>query len=174
MPTDTSTGLDKIDAPWENEPDREIFSAHGFTCLVNRAVFRDELGNRDARFGGGHLCGYVAVPKGHPWYKKTDRDLDVRVHGGVTYTSHCSGDICHETGESLPDDVWWIGFDCAHHMDVMPFTERLLDDLSPDLKAKREAMWGGIAEIMRPTYKTFGYVKAQTIELAAQAHAAAK
>ena len=49
----------------------------------------------------GHRCGYVGVPAEHPWFGKDDVDLDV--HGGVTYA-----------GMRMEDDLWWFGYDCAH------------------------------------------------------------
>jgi len=48
---------------WLDEPDREDFEHAGYKCLVLR---HDEL---------GHLCGYAAVPKGHPLLVKTDSKI---------------------------------------------------------------------------------------------------
>ncbi len=69
----------------------------------------------------GYRCGYVRVPKGHPWHGKTDSDLwemeaHINVHGGITFAEpdeHCG------KGE---DDAWWLGFDCAHSMDGQDLT----------------------------------------------------
>jgi hypothetical protein len=36
----------------------------------------------------GTLCGYMGVPPVHPWYGKHCDDLDVEVHGGLTYGHH--------------------------------------------------------------------------------------
>lgn len=33
----------------------------------------------------GHLCGYIAVPPAHPWFGKSYDDIDVDVHGGLTF-----------------------------------------------------------------------------------------
>lgn len=33
-----------------------------------------------------HLCGYLAVPEGHPWYGKHYGDIGADVHGGLTYS----------------------------------------------------------------------------------------
>lgn len=46
----------------------------------------------------------------------------IDVHGGVTYTDRCQagGKICHVAQPGEPEDVWWIGFDCAHAGDVTP------------------------------------------------------
>jgi hypothetical protein len=49
----------------------------------------------------------VRVPKGHPWYEKSFFDIDVAVHGGLTFS-----DFNDILGEGF-----WIGFDCAHAND---------------------------------------------------------
>jgi len=33
----------------------------------------------------GHLCGYLGVPPAHPWYGHHYDDLNVDVHGGLTF-----------------------------------------------------------------------------------------
>lgn len=55
----------------------------------------------------GHLCGYVKIPEGHPSHGKDYFDIDVDVHGGLTYGQ-------------FRDDGYWIGFDCAHFGDLLP------------------------------------------------------
>jgi hypothetical protein len=114
--------------PWDHEPDRVEFREHGFPCIVLR---HESL---------GHLCGYVGVPKGHPAYghgyetdyeRDADGDWDfskpiphplsnVSVHGGITYADRCHGRVCHVPQPGESDDVWWLGFDAAHHMDSNP------------------------------------------------------
>lgn len=49
----------------------------------------------------GHRCGYVTVPEGHPCAGKDYDELDVEVHGGLTY--------------ALDNQ---FGFDCAHLYDA--------------------------------------------------------
>jgi len=49
----------------------------------------------------GALCGYVTVPRGHPFYGKGYDGLDIEVHGGLTYAS--------KNGKG-----WEFGFDCSH------------------------------------------------------------
>jgi hypothetical protein len=59
--------------------------------------------------GMGYRCGYVRVPKGHPWHGKDYNEINVDVHGGLTFGEH---DVpCDKGG---PDDAFWFGFDCAH------------------------------------------------------------
>lgn len=109
--------VDKSNWPkglWNNEPDRVEFEYNGFPCLARR----------NSRYG--FWCGYVAVPPGHPYFKKDIYDVPARVHGGLTYAEHCSGDICHVPKPGEPDNVWWLGFDCGHWNDFQPGMEASL------------------------------------------------
>ena len=58
----------------------------------------------------GHRCGYVLVPHWHSQYGKNYRDIPIKCHGGLTYSSHFL------MGQEFPS--WWIGFDCAHAGDI--------------------------------------------------------
>jgi hypothetical protein len=73
----------------------QTWEAHGFTCTLKRVP------------GMGHLCGYVDLPKGHPWHGEHYDDIDADVHGGLTYGK-------------AEGDCWRIGFDCAHAGDFVP------------------------------------------------------
>lgn len=55
--------------------------------------------------GLGFRCGYVQIPSGHPWFKKHYHNIDVDVHGGLTFSDWLDGN-------------YWIGFDCAHYNDA--------------------------------------------------------
>lgn len=143
--------------PWQDEPDKEQYTdeATGLPCLVKR--------NRS-----GSLCGYVGVSESHPWFGKGYGEIDAEVHGGLTFSDFCQeGDeahtICHIPGPGEPDRVWWLGFDCAHHM-----------DLSPAMSARSAEL--GFSRASAPcgeTYRTVGYVKAECAGLAAQIAAVA-
>ncbi len=54
---------------------------------------------------GTHPCGYVSVPRNHPFYDKDYWDIDdrIKVHGGLTYSG--------KMGES---NDFWFGWDYAH------------------------------------------------------------
>lgn len=55
-----------------------------------------------------YYCGYVAIPKGHRLYQvEYDRMSFINCHGGLTFSDKFDG----------YDDVWFIGFDCAHAWD---------------------------------------------------------
>ena len=63
--------------------------------------------------GMGYRCGYVRVPLGHPWHGKSYWDLNVDVHGDLSFAE---ADVpCDAPGA---DTDWWIGFDCAHAFDA--------------------------------------------------------
>lgn len=51
--------------------------------------------------------GYVKIPEDHPWHGKDYDDIDVEVHGGLTFASY-----------------GWIGFDCLHCGDYWPGQRR--------------------------------------------------
>ena len=57
----------------------------------------------------GHRCGFVQLPDNHPCSGKDCDDLEISVHGGVTYSE---GNV--------------FGFDCAHYMDAQDVT--IMDD----------------------------------------------
>lgn len=121
--------------PWDDEPDRIEWRSDGLPCLIVR--------NR-----WGALCGYVAVSDGHPWFGEDYNALPaLEVHGGLTYTGSCADHICHAPAEGEPDHVWWIGFDCAHSMDLAPRLRAQLSELSfkpddwPDYEIYRDVAY---------------------------------
>ena len=62
--------------------------------------------HRMATFDNGLYNGYVAVPKGHPWFGKSYDDLmHLDVHGGITYS------------ETESEDWHVVGFDTCHYGD---------------------------------------------------------
>ena len=91
----------------------EMFEHKGFTCVV---VLKEiKLPIKFHTMEGKWRCGYVGVKKEHPLYKKDYMKIDefVLVHRGLTFSNF--GD-----GEVLPKDrIWWIGFDCHHHLDTI-------------------------------------------------------
>lgn len=153
--------------PWDKEPDKLQWQdpQTGLPCLIVRAHH-------------GALCGYVGVPEGHPWHgkeydnvrwanpaAKENWDYYPDVHGGLTFAGPCSegkeeDGICHKPGPGEPDNVWWLGFDCAHAGDETPAIAATLRDIGhPRNKALREY----------EKYRTIDYVKANVTSLAHQA-----
>lgn len=142
---------------WAYEPDKLQWrdEATGLPCLINRGP-------------SGALCGYVGVSPGHPAFGADYNDVDVRVHGGLTFAGPChpgvneSSGICHvpEAGES--DHVYWLGFDCCHAWDVSPAYKRFYEDFD-----KEHPEYAGLRR-MDETYRTVDYVKEEVRGLAAQ------
>lgn len=74
----------------------------------------------------GAANGYVAVPKDHPYYGLGYDDVNVKVHGGLTFS--CPGNNLPESWQeselvtgNLHDlkDYWVFGFDTCHHGDSL-------------------------------------------------------
>lgn len=67
---------------------------------------------------GTHPCGYVEIPKEHPYYGKDMFDDDVaniEVHGGITFSNNTS----HWAELEGKPDGWLIGWDYAHCSDYV-------------------------------------------------------
>ena len=54
--------------------------------------------------------GYVRIPEGHEYYDKNYDEIDVSVHGGLTFSEHITSDGVLPKG-------FWVGFDTAHYGD---------------------------------------------------------
>jgi hypothetical protein len=113
---------------WDTERDHLQWIQNGLNCLI----LRNPLGS---------LCGYVGVPEDHKYYGCGWDDIDVCVHGGVTFADTME--------DQIGNGLWWIGFDCSH-----------CDDLTPALD-KLGHRFGGV-------YKNFDYVIRETESLALQ------
>lgn len=92
--TDTKIYWDKSswsEGPWKSEPDEVRWedASTGLSCVMRR---HPSL---------GYWSGYVDLPSGHPCYGKHYDEIDVKVHGGLTYSDKVEG-------------AWRVGFDCAH------------------------------------------------------------
>jgi hypothetical protein len=82
----------KIEREWKHA---------GLSCAVVQA--------REAQ----NRCGYVRVPPGHPAHGRDYTEIEVSVHGGLTFAEI---EPCreHQDGQG-----YWLGFDCAHYTDSM-------------------------------------------------------
>lgn len=145
------------EGPWTGEPDRVEFRHHGYPCLLNRNPV-------------GAWCGYVAVPPGHPWHGLEYDDVQwhygLGVHGGLTFAGECGGHICHVVEPGEPDNVWWLGFDCAQAGDYVPGLEGLLREM----RAQR----GRTAPSADGVYRDIAYVTDEVRRLAESAQEAAR
>lgn len=139
---------------WVEEPDRVIFYHKGIRCRVARTA----LGTF-----AGHLCGYCALPLGHPWVGKEADDIDADIHGGIT----CSG--ITDEGDYV------IGFDCAHFADLIPSSEQLMFRLKT-LKSEFSANFLESLDTLTPAfaqkkYRNLDFVMEQCRLLADQVNA---
>lgn len=106
------------DGVWNEEPDKGHWIYKGLDCLI----VRNNL---------GALCGYVGVPKGHRLYEMDYDDANslVDAYWGLTFANKCNpnadptSSICHPLEGAANEDVWWLGFDCAHCDDFIPCVE---------------------------------------------------
>lgn len=156
-----------MDKEWENEPDSFDGEFHGYKVKMKRNH-------------GGAWCGYVGLPRSHPWHGRAynskvkvpdeilERPVDVDQVGVINLFCAMGQDQPEVaagwidmvlaidvhggiTYADEADDLWWIGFDCSH-----------AGDLSPRYH-ERHPEWG-IGE----TYRNADYVKDQVENLAKQ------
>lgn len=105
--------------------------------------------------GIGFRCGYVRIPKGHPWHGKSYDEINARVHGGLTFSEP---DVPCDKGGA--DDAWWLGFDCSHHGDAR--------DPSLNMTPMR-AIFKNYPQFAGEKIRTTAYVKAECRRLCKQA-----
>lgn len=98
----------------------------------------------------GHRCGYVSVPAEHPLHGKHYDDVDVEVHGGLTYSDERDG-------------LWWFGYDCAHWEDAKDI--ELMDDDYKKAYIKGQLNWPFLNE---GTVRTLAFCVAECESLAKQ------
>lgn len=143
------------EGPWQQEPDFARLEHAGFPGILLRQE------------SSGHWCGYVGVPPGHPWHGKDDSTVyeegvpEPVCHGGITYGRPCAGSVCHVPKPGEPENVWWLGFDCAHGGDLSP----------GHAKWRRENGFDRWHD--EDVYRDQTYVTAQVKRLAEQARACA-
>lgn len=103
----------------------------------------------------GFRCGYVRVPKGHPWHGLADEQPDVVVHGGLTYAK--ADWDCGERGHN----GWWLGFDCGH----------VYDAPDPELQQMVGAYIDGGLQADDEVVRTTDFVRSECEHLIEQAEA---
>lgn len=116
-----------MEKEWENEPSEQYGVESGFAVYALRHKHL------------GHWCGYVSLPPTHPLHGKGYNDIDVDVHGGLTYA------------EEGKNGAWDFGFDCAHSGDLCPLSRREIASMGDG-----------------STYRNLEYVKGQITSLAEQ------
>lgn len=93
------------------KPDN-IFKVHsGDSIPITRQVFHSL---RMISYCDRFYVGYIAIPKGHPFYGKHYDEIDIEVHGGLTFSEFSDFFKDYEDGNA---PYWWIGFDFNHYGD---------------------------------------------------------
>lgn len=100
----------------------------------------------------GHRCGYVGIDSSHPLYKKDYNIIDIDCHGGITYSGDCLPQIGLKITYNM-EDIWWIGFDCAHADDA--------NDYDAALKIFKDKETIENLEFMKEVDKKLGKVRTQ-------------
>lgn len=64
--------------------------------------------------------GYVLIPEGHELHGVDYNEIDVDVHGGLTFSELVTEEMAERWGIFSPEDIgmWCIGFDTAHYGDT--------------------------------------------------------
>lgn len=64
----------------------------------------------------GWGCGYVIIPEGHPLHGKHHSEINVDVHGDLTFSDLITDDLIERWSELSSSDKgkWIVGFDTAH------------------------------------------------------------
>lgn len=139
---------------WLDEPDSVTFEYRGIKCLVFRVVHREPYAPVEAYFGG-HLCGYIWIPKGHSLYGMKCWDMDLECYQGLTF-------------QEETDDGWLVGFDCSHAGDYIPTTEHMkktnpvMKEIFTPPEGFERHPW------FKPTYKNVDFCIKQCKSLAKQ------
>jgi hypothetical protein len=144
------------EGPWIEEPDKVqwIDQPTGLDCLIVRSLTTGGLCgyvgvpeghplyetpyNKPVALLAGMLAERMNKPLGETpgmtillglmcgEFPQERPDVVFDVHGGLTYSDHCYGHICHDPAPGRPDTVWWFGFDCGHSGDYSPAMDALL------------------------------------------------
>ena len=65
----------------------------------------------------GYGNGYIGLPNTHPWYEKDYNDIDVNIHGGLTF-SEPADKLDWKEIKPKHKGGWVVGFDCMHYGDT--------------------------------------------------------
>lgn len=145
---------------WVDEPDYLEFEHNGIKCKILRTVSWD--GFKGDYLFGGYLCGYICIQKDHSFYEKHYDDIDLECHGGLTFSGIAD------------DGSYWIGFDCAHSMDLVPSTERFMQNSrehQEEIKKIKEQLKNSshdFSYFFERKYRNIEYVKSECINLVDQ------
>ena len=73
---------------------------------------------------GTHPTAYIRIPENHKYYKKNYEDIDLIVHGGLTYASNHLW-----ISKTQKIDGWFVGWDYGHCGDYAGYEEMFPTEL---------------------------------------------
>lgn len=158
------TTVDKAEwgpGPWQDEPDQVVWvdEATDLDCMIRRGP-------------PGGLCGYVGVPRTHPWYGAHYAALHPDVPFDLSWGAACdeSNGICHEPEPGREHDLWWLGFAHGGTWDLCPRFDAYMRELCARKPELGPYPWEFSGTPPR-TYKHLDYVRAEVRDLAQAAAA---
>lgn len=64
--------------------------------------------------------GYVLIPEGHPLWGKHYEEIDINIHGGLTFSDYIDEHMVEEWNLDTEDvGSWCVGFDTCHYKDTL-------------------------------------------------------
>lgn len=88
------------------------FICDDYPCIIRKGL-------------SGVRCGYVGIPKGHPYYRKAYEKIPVDTYRGLTF----GGMKLPEKSRFPEKGIYWIGFDCGYD------TKKSMDFVEEELKS---------------------------------------
>ena len=85
-----------------------------------RVITNKNTINIDLDFPCGESNGYLVIDdKKHPWFGKEFDEIDIEVHGGLTYSGEVTEYSISRCEELTDEDLgsWIVGFDTCHLYD---------------------------------------------------------
>jgi len=118
-------------------------------AFLNTMVNRRYINSGNPLLSCGYANGYVAVPPEHPMYGKGYDEVNVSIHGGLTFSEKKSNinnpewwENVEKLGftEDVPEDYWVFGFDTCHYEDGPHLDRDWCIEETNDLKQQLEVM----------------------------------
>jgi hypothetical protein len=137
---------------WVDEPDFITFFYKYYECCICRHAIKIRTlaeGFKKDSLSMGHLCGYIQLPKNHPFLKMEMFDIPLEVHGGISYS---------EKG--------YIGFHCGHMGagDYIPSLEKIR---KANLSSRKPVNWEQYS-IFKSIYRNVEFVINEIISVVEQ------
>ena len=92
---------------------------------------------------GTHPTAYVRIPEDHKYFQKGYDDVDVDVHGGLTYSG--------KKVSNTENEGWWIGWDYAHYGDYAGYYAVMSDERKYTTRDILHDVKSVIKQLMEPT-----------------------